>query len=181
MRLGLVVLGIFVMAGGILVVVLPKTSLAARNLNLLEIDHGVPDGAVRNGIDKWAVTGILVVAGGLALIVVSPVVGLARTSTTLVSSSNPSSYAHAVTFTATVHVPGRGGAFTGDGTVWFRADGRTISDCVGQPLSFSGQSGYRVTCTTSSLPVGSHSIAAIYSGYGNFTGSSAELRAQVVR
>jgi Bacterial Ig-like domain (group 3) len=77
------------------------------------------------------------------------------TSTTLVSSANPSGVGHPVTFTATVS--GSGGTPTG--TVAFKDGGTDITGCGAQSLS-SGQA----TCSTSSLTVGPHNITAVYSG-----------------
>ena len=96
--------------------------------------------------------------------------GPAPTTTTLVSSLNPSTAGVSVTFTATV------AGIAPTGTVAF-LDGRTtIAGCGAQPLNASGQA----TCTTSSLAAGTHGITAGYSGdASNLASVSAEL-SQVV-
>ena len=104
-------------------------------------------------------------------------VNKANTSSTVVSSLNPSSYGQSVTFTATVAAvsPGAG---TPTGTVDFK-DG-TVTLASGVALS-GGQASF----STSSLNAATHSITAVYSGDGNFnatgTGSStASALSQVV-
>jgi hypothetical protein len=77
-----------------------------------------------------------------------------------------------VTFTATF-TPTDGG-----GSVAFYADGSAtpISGCGAQALTQVTGTTYRATCTTSSLPLGSHAISATYSGdtaYPAITGSLA--------
>ncbi len=84
----------------------------------------------------------------------------ATTTTTLTSSPNPSTYGQAVTFTATVSPQYAG---TPTGTVQFE-EGSTVLDTetlVGGTASFS----------TAVLTAGGHTITAVYSGDGNFTGS----------
>lgn len=92
-------------------------------------------------------------------------VSRATTTTTLVSSLNPSSYGQPVTFTATV-VPQFGG--TVEGTVAFY-DGKTL---LGHAV---GVSGGIASYTTSTLSVGLHTIGARYEGSADLTGSSASL------
>jgi uncharacterized repeat protein (TIGR03803 family) len=96
-------------------------------------------------------------------------VNRATTTTTLVSSLNPSSYGQPVTFTATV-VPQFGG--TVEGSVAFY-DGKTL---LGHGV---GVSGGMASFTTSTLSVGVHTIGAKYEAVGDFTGSSASLRQTV--
>jgi hypothetical protein len=87
------------------------------------------------------------------------------TTTTLISSANPSVYGQAVAFTATVTAvpPGSG---TPTGTVTFK-DGTTSLGTA--TLDATGNA----TISTSALSVGSHSITAVYGGDGNFnTGTS---------
>jgi alpha-tubulin suppressor-like RCC1 family protein len=98
------------------------------------------------------------------------VVTAAPTTTTIVTSVNPGTYASPVTFTATVS-PTDGG-----GSVAFYADGATtaISGCGTVALStVSGNE--QATCTTSTLAGGAHTITAVYSGDGNYQGSTGSL------
>jgi hypothetical protein len=104
-------------------------------------------------------------------------VNKANTSSTVVSTLNPSSYGQSVTFTATVAAvsPASG---TPTGTVDFK-DGAAVL-ASGMALS-AGQAAF----STSSLNSTTHSITAVYSGDGNFnatgTGSStATALSQVV-
>jgi hypothetical protein len=99
-------------------------------------------------------------------------VNQAHSSTTLSSSLNPSALGQAVTFTAAVSVvaPGAG---TLTGNVQFK-DGTTN---LGTPVVLSNGS---ATFSTSSLTVGAHSITAVYSGDGNFAGSTGSLPTQTV-
>ncbi len=78
-------------------------------------------------------------------------------NTTLTSSANPGSAGVAITFTATV----TGNAPTG--TVRFDDGGTTLAGCAAVPLAGTGDV-RTAACTTSNLAVGSHSIAASYSG-----------------
>jgi large repetitive protein len=93
-----------------------------------------------------------------------------QTSTALSSAPNPSGYGQSVTFTATVSPA------DGQGTVSFASTtGKQMTAlCPGQSLRRIGDS-YRASCTTSSLPVGTHTIMAAYSGDTHYGGSSATL------
>jgi VCBS repeat-containing protein len=99
------------------------------------------------------------------------VVAKASTTTTITSSLNQSFLGQEVTFTATVS-PVAPGAGIPMGTVTFR-DGATVLAMV--PLSATGTA----TSSTSALTVKSHMITAMYSGDGNFTGSSGSLTQNV--
>ena len=101
----------------------------------------------------------------------SQVVNQAATSTTLVSSANPSASGQAVTFTATVGpvAPATG---TPTGTVTFK-DGSTT-------LGTGTLSGGAATFTTSALAVGTHSITAVYGGDASFAASTSAALSQVV-
>jgi CSLREA domain-containing protein len=93
---------------------------------------------------------------------------LAGTTTTILSSVNPSTVGQSVTFTATVS-----GGSSPTGTVQF-FDGVSA---LGSPVALSGGTAALVT---SALTAGTHSIAAVYSGdAGNLTSSSAPV-SQVV-
>ncbi|MBN8943188.1 MAG: Ig-like domain repeat protein [Rhizobiales bacterium] len=90
------------------------------------------------------------------------------TTTTLVSSRNPSEVGQAVTFTASVTSPGG----TPTGSVSFRNGGTVIGTgtLAGGSASF----------TTSSLAKGSHVITAAYDGDGGFTASTSAGLTQAV-
>jgi hypothetical protein len=78
----------------------------------------------------------------------------AATTTTVLSSVNPSILGQSVTFTATV----TGGA-SPSGTVTFQDGGNNIAGCIGVALVAG-----HATCTTSTLSLGGHVIAGNYSG-----------------
>jgi hypothetical protein len=98
---------------------------------------------------------------GTLLIAKADTVGL------LASSANPSPTSQPVTFTFTLSAvaPGAG---TPTGAVQFKIDGTNVNGPV--PLS-----GGVATYLTSSLPHGLHTLAAEYSGDGNFTGKTNQL------
>jgi hypothetical protein len=94
----------------------------------------------------------------------------ASTTTTLVSSVNPSSFHQSVTFIASVH---RSFGGTATGTVTFK-DGSTI---IGTGLvNSTGVASF----ATTALSVAIHSITASYGGDGNFLGSVSAPLAQTV-
>ncbi len=95
---------------------------------------------------------------------VSQAVDKAGTTTTLVSSPNPSSFGQSVTFTANV-APQFSGKVTGTVTFY---DGTTS-------LKTASLSGGTAKFTTSTLTSGKHSITATYNGSTNFNSSSASL------
>jgi hypothetical protein len=93
------------------------------------------------------------------------VVGTSTTS--VVSSLNPSTYGQAVTFTASV-TPS-----TATGKVTFK-DGAAI-------LGTASLAGGKAAFTTSKLAAGTHSITAVYSGDSHFGGSTSPVRSQTVK
>ena len=93
------------------------------------------------------------------------IVSLNTTTTTLISSANPSGWGQSVTFTATVTQTS--GTGTPTGNVTFR-NGTTI---VSSPTLANGVATY----VTSSLTPGSYSISATYGGDTNNAGSSATV------
>ncbi len=97
---------------------------------------------------------------------ISQTITQAASTTTLTSSSNPSTFGSAVTFTATLN------STSASGTVTFAVDGNLQSPATVQ----SG----KATFTTSTLTAGTHTIAATYSGDNNFTGSSSSGFTQTV-
>jgi hypothetical protein len=90
------------------------------------------------------------------------------TTTSVVSSLNPSLFGSSVTFTATVGTSGLG---TPTGTIFFY-DGTNL---LGRVVL-----GGVVTYSTSLMTVGSHAITAVYSGDSNFAGSTSSVLTQVV-
>jgi hypothetical protein len=99
----------------------------------------------------------------------SQVVNMATSSTSILSSTNPSSVGQSVTFTATV---------SGDapaGTVTFNDGANPIAGCSGVVLS-----GATATCSTSALTSGSHSITASYAGDTNNQASTSAPLVQTV-
>ena len=99
----------------------------------------------------------------------------AVTTTSIISSSNPSAWGESVTFTATVSTSSPGAAAP-DGTVDFK-DGLTAATlCAAVPLDGSSQA----TCSTASLSVNTHPITVIYGGNGNFLGSTSSILNQAV-
>ena len=103
---------------------------------------------------------------GSTSVPVSQVIREAASTTTLVSSLNPSKYGQSVTFKATV-ASQFSGTPTPTGTVVFK-HGTKILKIV--PLS-GGSASY----TTSKLATGTHNIIATYNGSSDFTTSSADL------
>jgi hypothetical protein len=108
--------------------------------------------------------------GNIAAYVFAEVSPAIASTTTLTSSLNPSVVGQSVAFTATLSpAPGP------TGTVAFTSDGTTIDGCGAVALSASAVA----TCTTDSLPVGTDTIVATYSGDNTYIGSNATLE-QVV-
>jgi hypothetical protein len=99
-------------------------------------------------------------------------VTLAPTTTSLVSSANPSVLGQPVTFTAMVSpvAPSTG---TPSGSVTFK-DSATVL-CSAVPLS-AGQA----ACTVSSLSAGAHAVSAVYSGDASFAPSTSVGLGQLV-
>jgi uncharacterized repeat protein (TIGR03803 family) len=95
------------------------------------------------------------------------VVDKATSTTTIVSSVNPSNAGQTVKFTATVTSP-----TTPTGTVTFK-DGSTV---LGTGTLASGNASY----STSTLSAGSHNITAVYNGTANISGSTSAVLVQTV-
>ena len=93
-------------------------------------------------------------------------------TTTVTSSPNPSAPGQNVTITATV---GPSGPPTPTGTVGFASNGTGISGCAAVTLTSS----QTAVCATSSLPVGTDTIVATYSGDSNY-GPSNGIDVQIV-
>jgi hypothetical protein len=99
-------------------------------------------------------------------------VGKSSTSTTLSSSANPASMGQSITLTAHVTSVSPGGGIPASGSVDFM-EGTT-------KLGTGNQSGGHATLTLPNLPVGSHSITAIYGGDGNYNGSMSTAFTQTI-
>jgi hypothetical protein len=108
----------------------------------------VPSTALGTGLGNYTIS---YHAGSLT-------VNKANIGASVTSLSDPSNSGHSVTFTATVTGTGA------TGTVTFKDGGTTL----GSGKLSSGTATY----TTSILSVGSHTITAVYSGDGNFAGST---------
>ena len=97
-------------------------------------------------------------------------VAQASTTTTVVSSANPSVFSQPITFTATVSTaPGLG---TPTGTVTFLDGGVSIGTGT--------LAGGTATFTTAALSLATHTITVSYSGDNNFQGSSSAALSQTV-
>ncbi|HET6975060.1 MAG TPA: Ig-like domain-containing protein [Pyrinomonadaceae bacterium] len=104
-------------------------------------------------------------------------VDLFNTSTSLISSLNPSNFGDNVTFTATVSETPAQATADPSGTVDFidTSNGNAVV-CNDVPLNGS----FQAACSTSTLTAGTHNIRADYSGDGNFDPSQSNVVAQVV-
>jgi large repetitive protein len=107
-------------------------------------------------------------------------------SIALTSGADPSTVNNSVAFTATITAPSTGVA--GTGNVTFSDNGQTIttgSSCGTNntgvaPVSWSASSSSTtVSCTTSGLKGGSHSIVASYGGDGNYNSNSGNVSQSV--
>jgi hypothetical protein len=108
--------------------------------------------------------------GGSSDAFVAKIPMLAVTTTTLSSSPNPSTYGEAVTFTAVVT------SYLGTPT-----DGETVSFMKGKKVLGTGTLSHgSASFTTSTLPVGTNSITAMYGGDSNFASSTSKAITQVV-
>ena len=118
--------------------------------------------------------------GGSTSNIVAQVVNTLSTTSVLTSSPNPSTYGSSVTFSDTVSAS----SGTPGGTVTFYScgAGSTTSTCAGTKTSLGTgtlTSG-KATLATSSLPVGTTYVEAVYGASGNYGGSTSNIVAQVV-
>jgi len=104
--------------------------------------------------------------------VASEVINKAKTTVTLVSSSNPSTHGTAVTFTVTIK-PAFGGSPTG--TVTFK-DGASVLGA-----GTVNATTHQAKLTTSKLAVGTHNVSAAYAGSPNFSAGTSAVLKQVVQ
>jgi len=102
--------------------------------------------------------------------VVFKVTPLAVTTTAASSGPNPSTYGQAVVFTATVN-----------SSIGAPPDGETITFKKGTTILGTGTlTAGSASFTTSTLPVGTNYIKAVYGGDSNFAGSTSKAVSQVV-
>jgi hypothetical protein len=107
--------------------------------------------------------------------VVSQVVNALSTTSVLTSSPNPSSYGTSVGFTDTVSAT----SGTPSGTVTFYSC--TTNACSTKTsLGTETLSGGKATYSTTSLPVGTTYVEAVYGASGNYAGSTSNVVSQVV-
>lgn len=95
------------------------------------------------------------------------------TTTSIASSLNPATTGASVTFTATVTGSAPGG------TVNFTRNGSSLSGCSAKALSGTGNT-RTATCSSTTLPAGTHSIVAAFSGDANNAASTSPTLSQVV-
>ena len=136
----------------------------------------ISDAQLQMTVPVGASNGVISVTdpnGGVALSSGSFTVqaGTISTTTTLVSSANPSAPGQQVTFTATVNHSS--GAAVPTGTISFLDGGTTLGVSV---LDSTGAA----TLATSALTQGTHSITARYSGDGKYHTSTSSALSQVV-
>ena len=157
---------------------LPGTITTGVNGETLDIAYSSTGDTNTAAVGGYDITGTLSNGSGLAsnydvtLNKGTLTVNQASTTTTL-SPTNPIVFGQSVTFTATVAAvsPGSG---TPTGTVNFLDGTTTIG--TDETLNSSGVA----TFSTSSLPAGTDSITAVYSGDPNFTTSTSSVLSQVV-
>ncbi len=99
---------------------------------------------------------------------------LQTSSTTLLSSHDPSTLGQTVTFTAVVSAPSYQGTPTG--TVTFTIDGHAQTPVTLGVVGDSDEAQF----TTSTLSAGAHTVSASYSGDSNVSASSGSLPTQTV-
>ena len=87
------------------------------------------------------------------------------TTTTVASSTNPAVFGQPVSFMATI-TPSNPSIGTPTGTVQFQVDGANF----GSPVMLTN--GVAASSLTSNLPVGGHTVTAVYSGDTNFAAST---------
>ena len=97
--------------------------------------------------------------------------------TSLTSSLNPSNYSQSVTFTAKVSAS----SGTPTGTVTFYSCGASAACGTTTSLGTGTLSGGKAILATSSLPVGTTYIEAVYGGSGTYSGSTSTALGQVVK
>jgi hypothetical protein len=92
-------------------------------------------------------------------------------SITLGSTANPSTVGQYVTYTGVVS----GSSGTPTGTIVFRDNGAIINGCGGLVMANG-----RASCTIGNQALGTHSMTAVYSGNGTYSGITSSTLPQVV-
>ena len=143
-------------------VALSGATLAAGALCKVAVNvTGTASGVLNNSVQATSTEGG---AGNTAS--ANLTVNKADTTTTVISSANPSVFGQSVTFTATVSASGPGSG-TPTGTVTFLDNGTSI----GSGTLIGGVA----TLTTTALAVSSHPITTNYPGDGSFNSSTGSL------
>ncbi len=114
----------------------------------------------------WVAAAVLLIS----LLSANQAFAQAATTTTVSSNIDPATMPQAETLTATVTST----STVNEATVAFRSDGSTISGCSSVAVSNG-----TADCIIQ-LPVGSHSIQAVYSGDSNFASSTSSTLTQIV-
>ena len=130
--------------------------------------NGLPEGSsFVAGSNSWTIS--YVGGDGNDVVLTAAALPLTATTTTLVSSLNPSTFGDSVTFTATVS--GAGGTPTG-----------SVSFYAGAALLGANDldAGGVTTLAVSGLAVGTHAITAVYAGDATFAASTSAPLQQVV-
>ena len=161
-------------------VVLNGNTLTVGSTNALGIGDYLLITNTSGGITGSFASGVTVGGAGLAPSTIATIVTTANavmlrvaavTTLQLVSSLNPSTNGNAVTFTATVQTNSVT-ATAASGNIVFKVGGLPVAT----NLVSSGAAAY----VTSTLPVGTHAIAAEYSGAANYLPSTNSTLSQVV-
>ena len=132
-------------------------------------------------VGSHAITAIYTPSGGFGSSNSTPVtvsVSQATTSSVISSSLSNAKYGQAVTIAVTVSNGASGGPAPTGGTVNIYLD-RSSSN-PGTLLASVSLTGGSVSWTTSNLPVGRHTLTAVYLGTGNFAGSTSAAVSQTV-
>jgi hypothetical protein len=146
-----------------------------RGDNYVLFENVEPDGTNMITITLVGSTGDYdrrVMLNGFQLIEVAPVVATA-TTTTLVSSVNPSTSGQAVTFTATI-APASG-TVVPTGTVQFKVDGTALDSPVTVTTGTTPNGTAQISTTSLVASETPHTVTAEYTATGSFTDSTGTL------
>jgi M6 family metalloprotease-like protein len=121
-------------------------------------------------LSSVGVTGISAPSSTMTATIVQ-VPSLSSSSITLGSTANPSTVGQYVTYTAVVS----GSSGTPTGTIVFRDGGAVINGCGGLVMTNG-----RASCTIGNQAQGTHSMTAVYSGNGSYSGVTSSTLPQVV-